>query len=348
MLIIPECSKALSLILLVVLTLSSCSEQQTTYTEHNVIQQAKGPYLGQTPPGEKAELFAPGLISTNLHDDGGPAFSPDGNEVFWRISEKPVAIIGYMKQVNGIWTEPELASFSGRWGTGPVKFSADGKSIYFSSSRPELPEETESNHNIWYVEKSDSGWGEPKIMTSPVNSKSEEIFGGISADGSIYFTAAKQFGNNPDNYKVYRCLKVAGEYQEPEMLPETINSPGVLTILVALAADESYVILSIQGREDSFGGQDLYVSFRDESDNWSYPVNLGPGVNSSSSDWLASLSPDGKYLFFTSFRFQTEDLSNITRSWDEWIKRYNSANNGSGGDIFWVSTSVIEKLRPSE
>ena len=39
----------------------------------------KGPYLGQKPPGKKAELFAPGVITYEVHES--PSISPDEKEI---------------------------------------------------------------------------------------------------------------------------------------------------------------------------------------------------------------------------------------------------------------------------
>ena len=40
----------------------------------------KGPYLGQKPPGNTPELFAPGIVSTR-HYENSITLSPDGNEI---------------------------------------------------------------------------------------------------------------------------------------------------------------------------------------------------------------------------------------------------------------------------
>lgn len=47
----------------------------------------RGPYLGQQPPGMQPVLFAPGIISTDLHDDFSPAFTPDGRYLFFVVPE---------------------------------------------------------------------------------------------------------------------------------------------------------------------------------------------------------------------------------------------------------------------
>ena len=41
-----------------------------------------GPYLGQDPPGLVGELFAPGVLSTEL-DELNAVFLPGGREVFY-------------------------------------------------------------------------------------------------------------------------------------------------------------------------------------------------------------------------------------------------------------------------
>jgi len=94
---------------------------------------------------------------------------------------------------------------------------------------------------------------------------------------------------------------------------------------------------------DSFGATDYYISFRDSLDNWSQPVNMGPEVNSASpGEWSASVSTDGKYLFFMSDRMGRGSPGRLsTKTLQEF---HNSPQNGNP-DIYWISTTVIEKLR---
>ena len=73
------------------------------------------------------------------------------------------------------------------------------------------------------------------------------------------------------------------------------------------------------------GSIDLYICFRDKGGRWTMPVNMGPKINSASSERFARLSPDGKYLFFGSTR---------TRSSEHW-----------GFDMYWIDASVIDELR---
>jgi Tol biopolymer transport system component len=42
----------------------------------------KGPYLGQSPPGLKPVIFAPGIVSTE-RNELNPVFTPDGKYLFF-------------------------------------------------------------------------------------------------------------------------------------------------------------------------------------------------------------------------------------------------------------------------
>jgi hypothetical protein len=57
----------------------------------------RGPYLGQKPPGRVPEVFGPGFISTATSPEGGIAFSPDGNEIYFGRTG-----IWATKQVGGV------------------------------------------------------------------------------------------------------------------------------------------------------------------------------------------------------------------------------------------------------
>jgi len=62
----------------------------------------RGAYLGQKPPGDRAELFAPGIVSTCMQHSSA-YFSPDGKEVFF---SRDWALWVAEKEGNG-WSEPK-------------------------------------------------------------------------------------------------------------------------------------------------------------------------------------------------------------------------------------------------
>lgn len=93
----------------------------------------RGDYLGQAPPGDTPVVFAPGIVSTIYMEHSAPTFSPDANEVFWRVAQGFISnpdlpiVPKTMKRVGGRWTVPMDSPYGGS----PF-FSPDGKRLYFS------------------------------------------------------------------------------------------------------------------------------------------------------------------------------------------------------------------------
>jgi len=258
----------------------------------------KGDYLGQKPPGDQAELFGLGIISSiwGLHSTA--VFSPDGNEVYWApMMTFPGEVYSrggllMMKRVNGRWTAPAWASFSGPNGEDDVPFfSSDGKRIYFISRRP-LPGETQKgSEKIWYADRTAEGWSVPQPLDPNVNSVDKHWQFSLDGEKNIYFA-----GRPPDSRgmsDIYLARFGGGSYAKPVNLGDPFNTAGVEDTPF-IAPDGSYLLFSRQF--------DLWVSFRGEGGAWTDPVKLGPEVNSPSIELCPMVTADGKYLFFLSQR----------------------------------------------
>ena len=64
---------------------------------------------------------------------------------------------------NGAWTTPEIASFSGRFNDIDPAISPDGRRLFFASNRPtDGGTAPKKDFDLWVVEKTASGWSEPK------------------------------------------------------------------------------------------------------------------------------------------------------------------------------------------
>ena len=90
-------------------------------------------------------------------------------------------------------------------------------------------------------------------------------------------------------------------------------------------------------------GQTWVIDLEDDG-SWTDAINMGPEINSTGMDYCPSLSPDGKYLFFSSYRpIMIRDKGERYDS-DELLNMYRGPGNGLG-DIYWVDAKVIEELR---
>lgn len=144
---------------------------------------------------------------------------------------------------------------------------------------------------------------------------------------------------------IYESTYREGHFSEPRKLPGCINTKddpfdGVIS------PDGSYYIVCVYNRADSFGGTDLNVSFRIDDDHWTPLKNLGALVNSRLHEGSATVSSDGKYVFFSgcliSHGFYEDKLPYSVLLNHSLKPQYGSS------DIYWVSAEIIERLRPKE
>jgi hypothetical protein len=343
--------RPLSMLLVLLLIPGGCSRSPTVDDDSETAPTPEGPYLGQTPPGVEPELFAPGLVSTGMHTRD-IAMSPEGDEIYFSIQAGPVVTILGSRLVDGVWTEPEVADFASDPTMGNIEphISPDGSRFFFVSNRsgdgrplPEAERGRWERADIWVMARAGSAWGSPQRVPEPVSTAAPEYFPSSTADGTLYFT--REDPETGRNY-IYRARPDASGdgYDEPERLPEQVNSANQVNAFVA--PDESYLILGVFGRHDSLGGTDYYVVFRNEDDTWSEPVNLGPVVNQArGSEWSPYVSPDGRYFFFMSTRqpYPAAAPDRLTR---DWLLDFHQGPESGNPAIYWMEAGFIEDLRP--
>jgi hypothetical protein len=161
----------------------------------------KGPYLGQKPPGELPEPFAPSILVSENTIHGNIAFFPDGKEIYWIFhppdyGQNPPAI-HFVKQVDGIWTKREILEFSKEYGAISICISPDGTKLFFNSKIPwpdswdqQSSRKNLETYKIWYVERVGLGWRAPKPLDQRIN---QNLMGVSSTrDGTLYTHGIKR------------------------------------------------------------------------------------------------------------------------------------------------------------
>lgn len=253
-------------------------------------------YLGQTPPDSIPVIFAPGIVSINGRYEYGMAISPDGCEIFF-TAEGPGDGLMVVRRVDGNWTDPEPAGLlnDSSW-VFEAFYTVDGGKLHFAVISPgdRMPK-------LWSAEKNDTGWGDATRLDSPVNDD-DLMWATFADDGTMYYSNLSRGG-------MYRSRLVDGKYAAIEKIDVEFGSHPFV------APDQSFVVFN--------GKDDIYVSFAD-STGWTEPILLGGGVNSEFGETCPSLSPDGKYLFFSRYN-EPEDKANI----------------------YWTDSRVIEQARES-
>ncbi|MEL7001788.1 MAG: ankyrin repeat domain-containing protein [Bacteroidota bacterium] len=273
----------------------------------------KGEYLGQTKPDTIPVLFAKNIVSTEnfVHS---PTFSINDDELYYTVESRRYhgGTIFVSRQVDGICTTPQPTNIDGDYREIDPFISPDNSTMFYCSNRPlNEGDSTRKNSDIWMVKRDQNTWGKPIHLGEDINDPDyDDWFPTLSNNGTLFFST----GPNRSSNIVYTKLK-NGQYQAPKKLGPKVNSPQ-RDYDPLIAPDERFVIFS-SNRPVGFGSVDLYISFKDETGNWTEAQNMGEVINTSTIEFAPRLSRDGKYLFF---------------------------NRGPG--IYWVSTEVIEKLKP--
>ncbi len=291
---------------------------------NNEFTELRGPYLGQKRPGKTAEPFDPGIFFEG-EGQGCSGFLNDGT-VFLFTSQRPnsdwrLRPTYVTEQKDGRWTKPRIAPFSKY---APYNFTVgpDDRTLYFTTLKS--PDKSTSmfheQANIWAVMLGMEGWTEPVMFGRSINTEQYyENYPTVTNDGTIYYMSRREIGVGGTD--VFRSRNIDGKYAEAENVGKPVNSEGG-DADPFVAPDESYLIVC-QEKAQGFGKYDLYVYFRKQDGSWTSPTNMGEGVNSSKYEFRPYVTPDGKYLFFTS----------------------NRPNEGHTGNIFWVDAGIIEDLK---
>jgi len=168
--------------------------------------------------------------------------------------------------------------------------------------------EASKTPDIWYIEKVDKDWGNPVNPGSPINGDGVEVQPFHGPDEGFYFCKPPA--------EIYRSALTESVLSIPIRLDDRINFGKASGPWVA--PDGSYLLFHSR-REGGLGGWDLYVSFRESGGTWGEATNVGKAINTTGDEADATISPDGKYIFFS-----------------------------RAEHIYWVSAKIIEELRPKQ
>ena len=314
----------------------NASKNQTDFSK------IKGPYLGQTPPGKKAEIFAPGIISTGFNEQG-VSFTEDGKELYFRILGPPHGAVFFLEEKDGRWTKPKIAPFLGNYDA-KCSLSPDGNKIVFSTSKPKSKDGKPLDHwEIWITERSGDGWSEP--VNIGLKSDYDVACPSITNSGNIYYYSESIPGGIGCG-DIYMSVYENGNYSEPVNLGNPVNTEFWENDPY-ISPDESYLIFQ-SDREGDHEFGDLFISFKNNEGLWGDPVNMGDGVNSPfSGEGCPWVSPDGKYLFFSTLVKNYKKYTDEPLEYETKMKILSSPGNGSE-DIYWVSAEIIDELKPDK
>ncbi|MBU8923108.1 MAG: hypothetical protein KOO63_14915, partial [Bacteroidales bacterium] len=268
-------------------------------------------YLGEDPPGAEPKLFAPGLVSVDGATDYVISFSEDGREIYW--SRASSGVMNCSLGDDG-WSEPAPFDFGVKYPGpgGEVHIMKGGKCLLMNQFRRN---EEGMAGGIYRLKRINGSWSDSELLIS------NSMRATSTDDGVIYVTDITYHLNKEegkDTGVIARYVLSGDEAIRTEDPGEGINTEYV-EAHPFIAPDESYIIFN-SPRPGGKGEADLYMSYRQKDGSWGEVINL-EALNTPYGDWGATVTRDGKYLFFT-------------------------RNMTGQGDIYWVRADFIEEMRP--
>jgi hypothetical protein len=280
------------------------------------------------PQGNSAEPFLPQIFSRfpNVRDI---AISSDGDEIYFSVQsyQNEISVIACVQKENNMWSDPEIASFSGKYFDIEPFLSGDGLKLFYSSNKPLENSDSTKDFDIWYVqrENKNSGWSKPINVGEPINSDKNEFYPSISNDNNFYFTCDERGTKGKDD--IFFSQWKNGKYSEPISLCDSINSAGY-EFNSFIAPDESYIIFTAYQRKDGFGSGDLYISYKNQNGSWEKAKNLGKQINSTQMDYCPFVDTKTNTLYFTSKRSSVNNISEQFSSLQEILNEIKRYDNG--------------------
>lgn len=220
-------------------------------------------------------VFLSKNINTAMFNEGSQYISPDGMYLFFTGCNRPDGLgrcdIYLSKREGTDWSKPFNLGApvnTAGWESQP-SLSADGRTLYFTSTRPG----GRGGNDIWKSDlKSDGSWTEPVNLGGNINTPYDEQSPFIHPDGeTLYFSSNGWPGLGNKDIYVSRKDTSSNQpdglnWEKPENLGYPINTSG----------EESSMTISSNGRTAFFasdkpggyGGLDLY--------SFELPANIRP------------------------------------------------------------------------
>lgn len=231
-----------------------------------------------------------------------------GNAISNITGQRNFDILSISKDLDGKWKTPEpVAMINSEYDEGTPSFTADGKTMYFSSARHESGKSLGAS--IAMAQRKGAEWGEaiPVVMCSDSLADTLSFtHPAISSSGlQMYFVS-----DDPEGYgglDIWFAKKEGESWSEPENLGPNINTSG--DEMFPYLRNDTLLYYSSNGLP-GFGGLDIYKASKDQDEQWT-PKNMGSPINSKGDDFGISFAKDTERGYFSSNRNDRKGYDHI-------------------------------------
>lgn len=239
-----------------------------------------------------------GAVINNGDDNFNPVITPDGQtliyttlqRIFDRVNQQETyyEIIKYTTKEGDGWSEPLdiTAKINSDGFLASVGISSDGGKMYFFR-------DDYGDGNLYQAEKKGYRFTSIEALDKNINSRDWESHIWPDPNKDAYYFVSNRAGGQGGRDIYYIDKDAKGKWNAPKNLGNTINTPY----------DEDCPVISSDGNtlyfcseaHSSMGGFDIFYSTKDESGNWSTPLNMGYPINSTDDDIFFMPYDNGKF-----------------------------------------------------
>ena len=261
------------------------------------------------------EKFGAGVISLDDRWEWRLSFTPLRTRLYfaatqgwWPGTREQATILTAHRRLDGSWSTPAPAPFSGVHSDFDPFVSPDGLTLYFSSMRPVQGRE-KADMDLWMVRRTWSfpggpGWSEPVHLGPLVNAEGyDELYSSVDLWGNLYFARVKAPVPTED-VEIWRSRRRwDGSFAAPEKLGPGVNTPARWEYNPEISPDGRTLLfarLDLPGdglEDEGHGFGDLYVS-RLRNGRFTEAKNLGPCVNTAADEFHPTVLWESDSLYF--------------------------------------------------
>jgi outer membrane protein OmpA-like peptidoglycan-associated protein len=151
----------------------------------------------------------------------------------------------------------------------------------------------------FYISRKKEGiWQTPLPLGPPINTPENEGAQSISADSKMMVYTVCNRREDYGSCDLYISENKNGKWSDPHNIGTPINS-GAWESQPSVAANGDALFFA-SNRTGSVGGQDIWVSYKQENGEWGQPQNIGKEINTTADETSPFIHPDGQTLYFRS------------------------------------------------
>ncbi len=217
--------------------------------------------------------------------------------------------------------------------------SPDGKTLYVGRIYHPKNSGVEKECDIWYSELQEDGtWGKLQNIGYPLNNTGVNVVITSTPDGNALLVEGlyNSDGSHLSEQGISITYKTETGWSVPQevVIDNFYNTNEYETY--SFSNERNVLVMAIQ-RADTYGDEDLYVSFKNTDGTYTEPKNIGPVLNTFAAEGTPFLAQDNTTLYFCSYGhhgYGSADIFMSKRLDDTWLNWSKPKNLGTNINTF--------------